>query len=365
MQATVVIVPSFNPDQALVQLIRDLQAAGFSQIVVVNDGSRMECLPFFAQAKELGAAVLTHAVNMGKGRALKTAFNYILNTYGEEAFAVCADSDGQHTAADIRKVADKLQENPDRLVMGCRCFEEGQIPLRSRLGNKLTRFVFRIMCGVRVSDTQTGLRGLSGKLMKRFLLTRGERYEYEMNMLIDAKSDGIEMAEVPISTIYLNRNESSHFNPLWDSLRIYSVFLKFIASSIFGFAVDYLLFILLNTLIYSLMGGREANWISLFGHTFTTMTGAVLFATVLARVASSLVNYSLNKRRVFHMQTPSRSTLLRYYLLCGVQMLASAGLVALFTSLTNGYPALIKLPVDLLLFFLSFQIQREWVFKRR
>lgn len=346
MQETVIIVPSFNPDEKFLALLDKLGEEGFSSVVVVNDGSRADCAPYFEQAREKGAVVLTHAVNQGKGRALKTAFHYVLNTYGDEVLAVTADADGQHATADIRAVSDALAARPEALVMGCRQFSDPDIPARSRYGNRITRFVFRALCGVRVSDTQTGLRGLSGRNMRTFLRTAGERFEYEMNMLIDTREREIPIVEVPISTIYLEDNRTSHFNPLRDSLRIYAVFAKFLASSLAASAVDLLLFWLLCGLL-----------------AFLPQTAVIFLATLVARAASSLVNYGINKNRVFRLKERKWSVFVKYYILCGVQLLCSAGLVDLLTHFTGAEEVLLKIPVDLFLFFISFQLQREWVFR--
>lgn len=347
MQETVIIVPSFNPDEKFSTLLRCLRESGITHIVVVNDGSRPECEPFFTEAQQQGAVVLVHAVNQGKGRALKTAFHYVLNTFGDSVLAVCADADGQHAVKDILAVGKRLAECPEHLVMGCRQFDDSSIPARSRYGNRLTRFVFRTLCGVRVSDTQTGLRGLSGRNMRLFLATRGEGFEYEMNMLLDSREYGIAFMEVPISTIYLEENKTSHFHPLRDSLRIYSVFAKFLLSSLGASLVDLALFRVLTVLFMAL-----------------PQTGAIFLATLLARICSSLVNFGINKNRVFQTDQHSAVVLVKYYILCLVQLICSAALVDLLVTLTGLDSIFVKVPIDLFLFFLSFQIQREWVFRK-
>lgn len=344
---TVIIIPALNPDEQFSRLVRELFEVGFSRVVVVNDGSRPDCTPRFAQAEALGAVVLVHPVNLGKGRALKTAFVYVLETWGEGALAVCADADGQHRLPDIRAVAARLAERPDSLVMGCRSFSDPAVPFRSRFGNKLTRFVFRLLCGVRVSDTQTGLRGLSGATMRKFLPSGGDRFEYEMNMLLDARAQGVPLAEVPIRTVYLAKNETSHFHPLRDSLRIYSVFLKFVLSSLAAFVIDFLLFCL-----FSFLFGGLAQSLSIF------------LSTLLARAASSFTNYCVNKKKVFRVEEGRGRTMLRYYILCVAQLICSAGLVSLVTGITGVDERVWKIPVDLVLFVISFQIQREWVFRK-
>lgn len=181
-------------------------------------------------------------MNLGKGRALKTAFNHCLLASGGisgGADSVCrgipgcvtADSDGQHTPADILACMRSLWDNPESLILGCRDFDGPAVPARSSFGNKCTRQVFRYLLGLSVSDTQTGLRAIPAFFMEKLLEVKGERFEYETNMLIEAKNLNIRILEVPVKTIYIEENKTSHFNPIKDSLRIYLVFGKFLFSS--------------------------------------------------------------------------------------------------------------------------------------
>lgn len=352
MKKLYVAIPSLNPDGKLVSLVEGLVSAGFENILIINDGSAPSYDGFYQKAEELGAVVIRHAVNLGKGRAMKTAFNYLLNQNGEDALAVFADSDGQHTPKDILAAADLLKENPDKLVMGCRRFDDKKIPLRSRFGNIMTRNVFKILCGVSVSDTQTGLRGLSGSLMKKFIATKGERFEFEMNMLIDSREKEVEILETPIETIYIEENKTSHFNPIRDSLRIYSVFAKFIFSSLLSFLTDIGLF----TLILWLVKGK------------VNPAAAIYISSISARAVSSFLNYALNKTAVFKQKSKKSASLFRYYLLCGVQILVSSALVSFICRPTHEVflnETWVKLLVDGVLFLISFWIQREWVFKTK
>ncbi len=346
---TVIIVPSLDPDDKLLRLLSDLTKNGFSNIIVINDGSSEQYDPFFLQASETyGCTVLKHCVNQGKGRALKTAFNYYLEHFSGTPGVITVDSDGQHRLEDIQACAQALSANPDKLILGCRDFDKENVPFRSKFGNVLTRNVFSMFCGIRVSDTQTGLRALSPALVQKFLSTKGERFEYEMNMLIDCKELEIPIMEVPIQTIYIEENASSHFNPLLDSARIYSVFLKFIFSSLSSFVIDIVLFTLFVALLDSVVPAFY-----------------ILAATVLARAVSSVCNYLINKESVFKSKAAGGGTLVKYYILAVCQMLCSAGLVTLVHSLLPSIgESAIKIAVDILLFFISFKIQREWVFRR-
>ena len=297
----------------------------------------------------MGCAVLRHAVNQGKGRALKTAFNYCLNTWPELEGCVTADSDGQHSAECVHLCARALIEHPDCLVLGCRDFFEKQVPRRNRMGNLITSFMFKALCGMKVSDTQTGLRAIPAAFMKRLMAVSGERFEFETNMLLDANSQGVEIYEVPIQTIYQGEQYTSHFNPVTDSIKVYKVLGKFIFSSLFSSVVDYVLFFLLVQLL------RERLAISY-----------ILVATIAARAVSSALNFLINKKLVFKSRASTAKSVGRYTIVAVCIMLCSAVLVTAFQHLVGGkYELIIKLIVDGVLFVLSFFLQREFVFKKK
>lgn len=344
-----VIIPAYNPDEKIYPLLEGLKEAGFAHIVVVDDGSREECRRYFERIeKEYPCLVLRHHVNLGKGRALKTAFNGVLNTWPQCVGAVTVDSDGQHTPEDTVRCAKALLEHPDSLVMGCRDFRKENIPTRNRLGNVLTCHVVRLLCGVRVSDTQTGLRGVSREHMKILMNTRGERFEYEMNMLLDTKDQNIPLTEVPIDTIYIESNETSHFNPLRDSLRVYGVFLKFIAASLSSFVIDILLFTLFINLLKPV-----------------TAACYIYLSTAGARILSSLFNFTVNKNSVFKNRDRTNGVLLKYVVLCLAQLTVSALGVKGLVTLLGWNETVVKMIVDTLLFLASFPLQREWVFRKK
>jgi glycosyltransferase involved in cell wall biosynthesis len=219
-----VIIPSYNPDNKLVKLVEGLTETGFERIVVVNDGSVAQCKKYFDQVGKIGAYVINHKVNKGKGRALKTAFEYCIKD-DECIGVITVDGDGQHLIKDIYACAQAMV-NEDRVIIGTRNFDSQEVPFRSRFGNSLTRFVFRVLCGIRISDTQTGLRAIPKRYLRQMASYQGERYEYETNMLLMMKKDNIKWSEVIISTVYLQDNESSHFNPIKDSWKIYKIIFK-------------------------------------------------------------------------------------------------------------------------------------------
>ncbi len=352
-RSVTIIIPSLNPDEKLLTLLADLREAGFERLLVVNDGSSAEYDDYFRQARDnYGCTVLRHAVNQGKGRALKTAFNHLLNESEPCHGAVTVDSDGQHRIADTIAVAKEVVAHQNALVMGCRDFSDNNanIPARSRFGNRTTSRILRLLCGITLSDTQTGLRGFSLEAMRRFLSTKGERFEYEMNMILDAHDCGMLLLEVPIETVYIEENKSSHFNPLLDSIRIYSIFLKFIFTSLSSFLVDILAFTALVALLNLLIPDVKTE----------TM---IVIATYIARVLSGLFNFTVNKQAVFKSSGHTGKCLLKYCVLsvalASLSAFATSGLFALL----NWNATLLKLIVDCLLFLLSFRIQRGWVFR--
>ena len=345
------IVPSYRPDEKLPQVVQGLADAGFARVILVDDGSGEAYRERFAQAaKTPGCVLLRHEQNRGKGAALKTAFRFFLEHPEGQVGVVTVDGDGQHDPQDALRCARALLREPDALVLGCRDFGQEQVPWRSSVGNRITAWCFRVLCGVHASDTQTGLRGIGAAFLPQLAAIPGDRYEYETRMLLAAGRCGVSIREIAIRTVYLDGNKSSHFRPVRDSAAIYGQIFRFLLSSLMGFGVDILGFALLNGLLRRLGVDPQLR---------------LLAATAAARAVSSLCNYAANRRLVFQSVHSHGRTLPRYYLLCAVQAAASY----LGTYLLYRYLALpevgAKVLVDTLLFFVSFQIQRRWIFCSR
>ena len=169
----------------------------------------------------------------------------------------------------------------------------------------------------------------------------------------------IPIEEFPIRTIYLEHNESSHFNPFVDSIRIYKVFLKFMLSSLSSFIIDISLYYVLGLIFRPIIGDKIQ--ISFFG---LEMSLFILLRNVLSRLGSSLYNFTLNKKQVFHNESKDVRILLKYYILCVCQLILSTLLVD--KALTFIFSSTIrKCIIDTILFTISFQIQREWVFRKK
>ena len=287
---------------------------------------------------------------MGKGKALKDAMSYYLYRYYTSNGIITVDSDGQHIVPDVDKVAEAMSANPDSLILGARDFNSDNVPSKSRFGNKCTIVALKLFIGGNISDTQTGLRGIPNKLIERYSTLRGDRFEYETVMLIDAIHEHEDIKEVPIRTVYINNNSETHFNPIKDSVRIYRVilgtFFRYTLSSLSSFLVDYGIFC---GLIYVLAKGSA------------TSNRSIWTATIAARICSSMFNYMINKKVVFKSKR-GPSTLAMYYCLCVLQMAASAALVSLLNA-TGFVPQVGKIIVDTVLFIISFRIQKLVIFK--
>ena len=344
-----IIIPAYEPDEKMVALVENLKSAGFTEIVVVDDGSQGEGYQeLFRKVQSMGCVVLHHAVNQGKGRALKTAFNYCLYFYPDAAGCVTIDSDGQHTVKDMTACMEKLMASQNSLVLGVRDFNQEGIPARSVFGNKTTSRVMKLLTGLSISDTQTGLRAIPASFMKELLFEKGERFEFETNMLLATKDSGREIVEVPIETIYLEENKSSHFNPILDSIKIYTIFLKFIITSLSSSVVDIILF----TVFLSLLG----DW------SFGSVSN-IMLATVMARILSAIYNFMINYKVVFKSRQNAGGAIFKYACLAVFIMIASGFLVEKLYVLTMLPEVLIKIPVDVLLFLVSFWVQRDFVYK--
>ena len=212
----IILIPAYEPDDKLITLLKTISKD--IDIVIVNDGSNNQYDEIFKAAKEY-AHVIQYHDNMGKGYALKEGIKYINDNYHDYVI-VTVDADGQHKITDAIKLCEYAKEHRDTLVLGKRTWDK-TMPLRSRIGNTITRKVFHLKTGLKIYDTQTGLRAFSNELVDYVLSTPGDRYEYEMNMLLDLKSHHIKHHEIPIETIYIDHNKSSHFNSIKDSYIIY------------------------------------------------------------------------------------------------------------------------------------------------
>lgn len=342
-----VIIPSFDPSEKLMSLVNELLDNGFDDIVIVDDGSCAECKKYFPDTKKYPfCTVLNHRRNRGKGASLKTAFDFFVKNRKGKAGVITVNDNGQHVIGDIIACAEKMLKT-EKIILGCRNLSDTHLPLKSRIGNKITRFVFRLFCGLKISDTQTALRAIPTKHVEEFVDIGGSRYEYETNILLEIKKRQIDFIELPIDTSHFDKNRHSHFRPIRDSLRIYKLILAFVFSSLVSMGVELLVY-----------------WFLL--QFFFHGEGDILWADLIARVPSSIVNFAINKNQVFDVKGSMRRPIFRYTLLAIPLALTSVSLVKGFSWVTGSENAVLrtifKMPVDTTLFFFSFRFQQNWVF---
>ncbi len=329
------LIPAYCPRETLLSLVNELEEHHV-RCVVVNDGSPAEYDEIFAQLPS-STALIEQRPNMGKGAALKTGMRQIV----EECIVVTADADGQHLVKDILRTAAEAEKHPDALVLGVRTFEKDEVPFRSYWGNRITEMVFRFLTGVHVPDTQTGLRAFHCRMIPLLAASEGDRYEYEMNQLLDCIQRHTELRQVRIAAVYEGNNEGSHFHPFRDSWRIYSQILKFSLASVSSFLLDWGLFALFS---------------SAFAGTYRLAA-----ANILARGISASFNYEVNRKAVFRDETGRRNSLLKYAALAGGILLCNTVILYILTGI--GIPAVpAKILTEILLFSVSWTIQKRVVF---
>ena len=371
-----IILPSYKPDDKMVSAVIDLRAAGFEDIVVVDDGGGEEYNCYFDKVREMGGCtVLVHPQNRGKGAALKTALCWYLENRPGGLGVITVDGDGQHRPEDVKACAERLVEKKE-VVLGVRDFTQPDVPPRSAFGNKISCGVFRVLVGMKISDTQTGLRAIPTEYIEGMCHVDGDRYEYETNVLLHMKKNKIPYGEVKIKTVYIDDNESSHFRPVRDSIRIYSLIFKylftstfflFFASAMLCYVIDWALFTGFNVTLSMIFEGLAVTSCSYAG----------------ARIISSLLNFYLN-RRIFNKGSAVLSSMVKYYLLVAFNLLVgslcvyfiSKGLLQIDAveafaegvsseTASSVVESCVKLPVDVIMYIFNYTIQKRFVFKNK
>lgn len=341
--SAIVIIPVYQPEACLGDLVKKLWENG-NEVLIVDDGSGSEYLHTFRQLEET-AIVLHHKENRGKGAAIKTALSYIREQLWDYDVVGVMDGDGQHTPSDMARLLRKAEEEEGHLILGVR--KVGQdMPLRSRFGNWMTREIFRMLSGSYIADTQSGLRAFTTTLIPTLLDIPGERYEYETNVLMTCVKSKIPVTELPIETIYKDKeNSTSHFHVVRDSFRIYKEFFKFAGSSLLSFCLDYMLF---GFLIFLFPAG----------------TVETLLANMAARVISASVNYSMNTYLVFR-EKASATTGAQYLLLATGIFFCNSLFLTFFTEVLAIPVMAAKLLTEVTLFIISFSVQKGLIYRKR
>ncbi|MCD7883736.1 MAG: bifunctional glycosyltransferase family 2/GtrA family protein [Lachnospiraceae bacterium] len=346
-----ILIPALDPPEQLKTYIAELIRAGFSAILLVDDGSTDKSI-FAELSGKPEITVLSHDRNYGKGRALRTGFRYYKEHFPLEEYigVITADSDGQHLTEDVVQIQKKLLSGTDKMILGCRDFQEANVPPKSRFGNTLTSRCFKVLLGLSVSDTQTGLRGIPNSLMDLCLSVQGDRFEYETAVLMKTgKTAGFE--EVPIHTVYFDKNQGTHFHPIRDSFLIYRLllgtFFIYLLSSLSSTLIDFLLFTLCDKLLL-----RQLAW-------------RIPASTIAARLVSGTFNYLVNRNVVFQSRAGYAVSAASYFLLCAAGAVVSSILVTALTAVLPVDEILIKMFVDTALFFVNYLVQKTFIFKNK
>jgi len=336
------IIPAYNPDEKLLAVVKNIKQKSNNKIFLIDDGSNDDAQYIFQELQTTqynNLIFMQHAVNLGKGAALKTVFNKILTEYIRIEGVVTLDSDGQHSIADVLRILDELKKDDKAFVLGYRTFSDN-VPLKSYVGNNISRLIYKLALGRSFKDTQTGLRGLSKDFMQKCLLIKSNRFEFETEQLqlSTNQKNNVNIIEIPIETIYIENNKATSFRPLVDSFRIYFVLLRYGLASILTAVVDFIVFLIAFQ----------------FG-------SGIFLANILARTASIGVQFTLLNKLVFNANPKLIAFILfvSYVYIVGVfSTVVQIKAVEVFS-----VPVIsAKLIVETTLFFINFAFLRLYVF---
>ena len=349
MRNSVIVIPAYEPSSRLIDRVNELVSNGFEKIVVIDDGSGSEYQAIFDVLSK-HCKILHHEVNQGKGAALKTGFCYYLQHWYQLPGVITMDADGQHSVQDIIKMEETMNSSEEGLFIGTRDVDLASFPDSRKGYVKATRTMFKLLYGVKLQDTESGLRGISQVYVPFLLDANGERFDYETNMLMEAIHYHFPITEVPIETIFFKAENDSHFNPITDAFKTYmqlmKEFVKYSITSLMASGIDIVVYTVLLVLMRDL----------------PEVTG-IFVSTAIARVISSFANYCFNSKLVFNNHDDMRKTIIKYYFLCGIQMICSACTVYGLSQLIPITTVVIKALVDITLFFVFYRVQKFWVFK--
>ena len=354
----IAVIPAYEPPHAFIDYAKSLVSGGVYKLVVVNDGSCDKYADVFESLKSIeNVIVIEYSENRGKGYALKHAFSFIKENFAKNTVIVTADCDGQHLIKDVLSCSENAENYPQSLILGVRDFSLPQVPARSRFGNVNTRRAFKLLYGLKITDTQTGLRAFASEMLDDMIKISGDRFEYEMNMLVVVHKSSYTIVEVPIETVYEKKPEDvetrSHFKTFKDSVKVWGVlfsnvknyFLALLAASIIEYSAYAVCEYLIFPNIHAALG--------------------TLYSTVIARVLSSILNCILNYKLVF--KGTSKTSIIKYYTLWLFLLTASYGLTHLFGNVLGSGNAMVitKIIIDICLSFISYQVQTHWVFPHK
>jgi glycosyltransferase involved in cell wall biosynthesis len=223
------VIPVYNHASTVAQVIRRTQAMGFP-VFVVNDGSTDDTS---GEIKDItGIRIISHKRNMGKGAALMSGF---AAAAVEADWAITIDADGQHYPEDAPNLIAAIPQGARAIIVGTREGMVGKhIPWTSRFGRKFSNFWVRLSGGPVLSDSQSGMRIYP--LPEAIVLpTRAQRFQFEVEILVQAKRKGLPVLETPVRVVYSpDGSRISHFRPFVDFIRNSSTFTRLIFTRIFS-----------------------------------------------------------------------------------------------------------------------------------
>jgi len=352
----IVLIPAYKPDkQTLSNIVEQIAFFDVAHIIIVDDGSGPEYKSVFDHVRTIHkTSVLYHKTNRGKGAALRTGFRHILQFRIRCSSVITVDADGQHLPEDVDKIIRETKEFPDSLILGVRGFK-GKVPLRSLLGNKATYLMFRGLVGQKISDTQTGLRGIPYSLLKNIIQLKSDRYAYELEMLLTLVQNGISIKEVTITTVYEDNNSASSFRPISDSILVYKTLFLWWFAFRFKQLIKYSLSGMLSTIAdfgtYILLINLSCGFVT---------------ASILARVLSVIIHFSANKYFTFsYKDAPRLLEIAKYLVVVSFNLFSSIFLIYIFITYISAGEVLAKVAAQMILFFATYALLNGFVFLRQ
>lgn len=339
MQKKVILIPAYNPDAILLDIVKKLSSFGF-EVLIINDGSNEISSKIFIDIKLLpNINIIRHFSNQGKGAALKTGFNYILTHYPKDTITITADADGQHSIENILTLIDESKKHPQKFIIGYRKFDS-RVPARNRIGNIISQFMYDLITGMKFKDTQSGLRSIPREVLEKSLLFKSNGYEFETEQLLYiAKYRRNIYKEIEIETIY-KKDYKSHFNPVLDSMLIYFILFRHTLSSLSGGIVDVLAFTFLFT-----------------------FTNNIYFSNLTSRLVSTMVQFIFFKNFTYKFK-PKPIKIFLFILLVAFVGTVSAIVQKELSTIFDINFILIKIITEITFFFINFLVIKNFIFKR-
>lgn len=200
---TYITIPMYNDEKMILNVIKDLNDAGYHNIVVVDDGSKDN--GYEVVKKNTNAIVTRHIVNRGQGAALQTGMEIAI-TRGAK-YIVHFDSDGQHDAKDLDHMLNTLIKGKYDIVLGSRFIKRNKIPLKKKIVLRLAILFTFLLSQIWLTDVHNGLRVMTAQTAKKLDLQH-DRMEHASEILDKVKSLNLKYKEVPVTIHYTEYSQA-------------------------------------------------------------------------------------------------------------------------------------------------------------